>query len=804
MKLFSFALVLLLVCPPAWAQMRTGKIQGSVQDGSGAVIPGATVTLSAAVSGYRQVTRTDESGAFRLSNVPFDTYTLRVEMAEFQAFEMHLELHSPVPVEVPVELQLGPVTATVEVTEDHGELFDPHKTSSETRLDQTLIVRLPGAAPSRNVEALVASTPGWAVDDNGRLHPRGSESQAQWNLDGVPITENLSAIFSSSLDARIMRSVEVLTGGLPAEFGDKLGGVVHVNTRSGIDLDRGSWTAGVTQSTGSFSAEETSVDFAGHTKQFGVLGVISGNTSRRFLDPSTAANLHNFGRSARGFLCLDWQRDPYNWFKVTLLLGGTNFQVPNRAQQHRAEQNQRQQLRDNTEVVSWQHVFNPRWVASFSGYHRYSSSGLTSNEVAAPVLAFQDRYVRTGGSVGAFSYAVQKHKVKFGYQLTGRQVGENFTFAVTEPDVFPPLLGEAGRRIPNPVLRFTPAAPFRFRDEDTEWLVAVYAQDHFTVTRRLTLDIGLRWDRYHLLLSEQAVSPRIALAYRVPRSPTVLRASYNRLFQLPPIENILLASSEEAAAVSPLFALQGELGFRLIRPDTQHVFEGGLQQQLGPWFRLDLATYHKIIRNMGDKDQFFDTGIIFPISISAGRVTGFEARLDTREIHGWRGFLSYANARVFGITPVNGGLFLGEAVESLEAPGLRFANDHDQRNSAQFQVTYSHHRSGVWAALGGRYDSGYPVPLEEGVTRDDFLAKGHGPRLLQEVDFRRGRVYPHTVLNFSVGFDRPLSDRVRMRAQFDILNLTDEFFLYNFESVFSGTHLGPPRTYSGRLSFHLK
>ncbi len=804
MRKLPLAIFVWLALVPAWGQMRTGTISGAVQDTTGAVIPGAKVSLSAAVTGYNRQTTTDETGAFRFANVPYDSYALRVEMHDFQAFEMHLELHSSVPVEVPVKLQLGAMTTTVEVTEGHGELFDPHKTSSETKLDQSLIMRLPGAAPSRNVEALVASTPGWAVDDNGRLHPRGSESQVQWNVDGVPITENLSAIFSSSLDARIMRTVEVMTGGLPAEFGDKLAGVVSVNTRSGLDLDRGAWTAGVLMSAGSFSSGETSVDFAVHTRNFGALGVISGNTSRRFLDPSTDANLHNFGRSARGFGRLDWQRDPYNLYKVTLLVGGTNFQVPNREEQHAAGQNQRQQLRDNTELVSWQHIFSPHWLASISGYHRFTSGDLTSNQFAVPVLAFQSRGVRSGGSVGAVSYAVEKHKVKLGYQVTGSTISERFTFAVTAPEEFPPLRDEAGRLLPNPILRHMPNNPFRFRGDDTQWLFALYAQDHFSLTKRLTIDIGLRWDRYSLLLTENKVSPRVGLAFLVPRSRTVLRASYNRLFQPPPIENILLASSEMAAAVSPLSALHGERGLELIRPDKQHVLEGGLQQQLGPWFRFDFAAYHKIIRNSADKDQFFDTGIIFPISIFAGRVTGFETRLDTQEVHGWRGFVSYANARAFGITPVNGGLFLGEAVESLETPGVRFANDHDQRNSGQFQVIYTHHRSGVWGAFGGRYDSGYPVHLEEDSGLAEFERRGFDPRVLREVDFERGRVRPRTLLNFSVGLERPLNDRVVLRAQFDIQNLADEFFLYNFESVFSGTHVGPPRTVSARVSLHWK
>lgn len=122
----------------------------------------------------------------------------------------------------------------------------------------------------------------------------------------------------------------------------------------------------------------------------------------------------------------------------------------------------------------------------------------------------------------------------------------------------------------------------------------------------------------------------------------------------------------------------GEFGVLPILPDKENVFEIGAQQQLSRFLRLNLTVYQKRIEHFSDKDQFFDTGIIFPITISSGRVTGEELRLETSEIYGVRGFLSYANARADGVTPINGGLFLGESVNTLNEPGLIFANDHDE------------------------------------------------------------------------------------------------------------------------------
>ena len=790
---------LLLIGPIIFAQARIGSIQGLVKDPGGALVPNATITVTQPVTGYRQTTQTDAQGAFKLVNVPFNIYKVRAEANGFQPAEESIDLETTIPLNLELSLSLEQTTAAVTITTGSEAMLETDRTSSDTDINQTILERPIGAAPSRAIESIVASTPGFVTDDNGRMHPRGSESQVQYVIDGVPVTDNMSAIFSTSLDARTLRTVEVLTGGIPAEFGDKLAGVINVNTRSGLE---GPTQGAISFSGGSFSTGEAAADFSTHTKKLGFLTNLSATTSQRYLDPPTLDSFHNFGRTGKAFFRLDYQFDANNTLRGVFNFGGSNFQVPNRATQEIAGQDQHQRLRDNSQNISFQHIFSPNSVAQFSFFHRQSNSRLISNALSTPVVANQDRTLQNWGGIGSLALTRGSHNIKFGGQFTITPVDEHFSFHPTQH--FPDLEDEDGNVFPNPVNNFNAANPFVFNQSKTGRTLSAYVQDRFTAFKNMTLDLGVRYDNYKLLINEQALSPRLGFAYFIPKTQTTLRASYNRLFQPPPAENLLLASSPEAAALSPLAVLQGITTVQPILPDKQHAFEAGAQQLLGKLFRLNLTVYQKRIKNFSDKDQFFETGVIFPITISSGRVTGEEVRFESTDIHGLHMFASYANARAFGVTPITGGLFLGENPQDLFLQGLKFANDHDQRNEAQFQVGYNHRRSGLYASFSGRYDSGVPAEVEPGTTLADFVAQGFDPRLYNEIDFQRGRVRPRTILDFSVGADLMQKERVSMNVQFDVQNLTNELFLYNFESVFSGTHVGFPRLFSGRLSLRFK
>lgn len=795
----SAALISLLLFQTMFAQGRIGSVQGTVKDPSGALVRDAKVTITQPLTGYSQTVQTDQQGTFKLVNIPFNTYKVQAEAPGFQAAEQSIDLETTIPANIELSLSLAGATAAVTVTTDNSAILEQDRTSSDTDLNQTILERPVGAAPSRAIESMVASAPGFVTDDNGRMHPRGSESQVQYVVDGVPVTDNMSAIFSTSLDARTLRTVEVLTGGIPAEFGDKLAGVINVNTRSGLE---GPTQAGLSLSGGSFSTGEIAADFATHTKRFGVLTNLSTTTSQRFLDPPTLDNFHNFGRTGKGFFRLDYQFDQNNSLRGSFTFGGSNFQVPNKLNQESAGQDLRQRLRDNSQNITFQHVFSANTVAQVSFFNRNSHARLTSNPSATPVVAFQDRTLQNYGGLASLSLTRGSHNIKFGGQVTVTPINEDFSFYPTVH--FDDIVDDAGNLFPNPVNNFDAAHPFHFTGQKTGRTLSAYVQDRFQLFKNFTLDAGVRYDNYKLLISEQALSPRIGVAYYIPRTQTTLHASYNRLFQPPPAENLLLASSPEAAGISPIAVIQGFSTVQPILPDKENVFEVGAQQLLSRYVRVGLTLYQKRIQNFSDKDQFFETGVIFPIAISSGRVTGEELRIESTDIRGFHGSVSYANAHAYGVTPITGGLFLGEDPQELEVRGLKFSADHDQRNEAQFQLGYNHKRSGIYATFTGRYDSGVPTDVEPGTTLEQFVAEGFDPRLYNEIDFQRGRVRPRTILDFSVGADLLRKERVSMNLQFDVQNLTNQLFLYNFESVFSGTHVGYPRLISGRLGFRFK
>ena len=106
-------------------------------------------------------------------------------------------------------------------------------------------------------------------------------------------------------------------------------------------------------------------------------------------------------------------------------------------------------------------------------------------------------------------------------------------------------------------------------------------------------------------------------------------------------------------------------------------------------------------------------------------------------------------------------------------------------------------------AFGGRHDSGFSIELEEDTTPERF-ARDFSEKILDRVNFERGFIKPHTVLDFSIGKDIKLNEHVSLSGQFNIKNIANAFYLISFESVSSGTTVGRPRNYSGKLSLDFK
>ncbi|HUS18273.1 MAG TPA: TonB-dependent receptor [Terriglobales bacterium] len=759
-----------------------GTIQGTITDPSGAVVANASVNLSSAISGYKQTTTTNATGFYKFTGVPFVTFTVHAEAPGFAHVDTTAELRSNVPLTLNLSLAVQASTQVVDVTES-AAVLETSSASTHHDLDYMQLQKSPVVGSGRGVEALVQTVPGVVQDDNGRMHPRGSESQVQYVVDGVPVTDNISSAFGSALDPRNLRSAEVITGSVPAEYGGKLGAVINVNTKSGLEMP---WNGNVSLTAGSFDSREVGGEFGGHTQKVGVYVSATGSRSRRYLDPPEIQNFRNLGGTGRLFSKFDWNVDPKNILRLSLSLNGSNVQVPNRFDQELAGQRQKQALRDDSQSLGWNHIFNERTVTDVVIYRRSSTSRLLDPGFSGvPYYAEQARRQRTEGVRASISYSWKQQDLKAGFLVVRTPLREGFVIAATDPAILGDQL--------NPASQFTVVNPFRFNQRLNGLEASLFVQDRVTFFDRLTVDAGIRFDHYDVVVNDNAISPRIGVAYHFKRTGTVLRGAYNRLFQTPPNENLLLSSSSAGAVFSPLAAT----GVRAVPPERQNLYEYGVQQQIGKYVRLDISRYIKNIRNFSDKDQFLDTPIIFPVAIARGDIRGLELRLDVIPIHGWTAFVSYANSRATGTTPLAGGLFLDEASSALLVPGNKFAADHDQRNTGQFGVTYTH-KSGAWINFSGRHDSGVPAEV------DPAALSGLDARIVASLDAVRGRVKPRSLFDFATGYEWMRERRYPISLQFSVQNLSNEFYLYNFESVFSGTHIGRPREVSGRIVFHFK
>lgn len=794
-RLYVASIILIALASVGFAQSNTAIIRGVISDKTGAVVAGAKIRLTNSITNYAQETVTDAQGAYRLIDVPFNDYKLNVEASGFEAETREVTVRSNLAQRIDVQLGVAPVRQEVNVSA-FSELIEPEKTAPTTVIDQTRILRFPTSQPSRSAEGIIATVPGWTEDANGRLHARGIEYQVQYSIDGIPVTDTIADTFAAAPDPRNFRSVEVTTANIPAEYGNKLAGIIEVTSRSGLEIPK---AGSVTLSGGSFGTFETSFDVGGHTRKFGYFISGAGSTTDRFLDPPAIENFHNNGRAVKTFFKLDYTPSDKNLFRFNFFFNNQRFDVPNLPDQQVEGQDQRRRSNDNLESFSWEHIFSPNLVSYFAAYQRYNEAKLRSNEETGPVFAEQSRHHSTYGILGSLTWHKSRHTIKTGFEYTRFPVTESFTVSITDLNE----LLDKQPDLPEEVRGFVFPNAFFFNQHRSGYEGSFYAQDHINATRNLTFDLGVRFDGYHFLVDRNYWSPRLGMAYRIEKTKTVLRAAYNRFLQTPALENLLLSSSEEARVFSPA-GEEGGVEGAPVQPSREWQVDTGFQQQFGRYLRLDADFYYRRLKNPPEITNFLETGIIFPANLDHSRSKGIETRLDLARVGGFSGFASYTNLHIYGFSPITGGLFLGEAVDiSMRPAGSRINIEEDQRNTLVFQMMYDKLPGKFWAAFGGRHDSGFAVELEPDASEEEF-AMEFPEKILDRVNFDRGFIKPHTVFDFSIGRDFRLNEHVSLSGQFNIQNLADTFYLITFESVFSGTTVGRPRNYSGKLSFNFK
>jgi hypothetical protein len=789
---FKSALLLVCLLLPSYGQTRLGRIILQVQDESRAALPGVVVQLASAQTHLSVKLTTESSGEVVFRGLPFGTYRLVIEDGRFESDMRTLIVSSEVSQSLWIQLRVRGPASQMNVS-SVSPLVDPQKTNSGLYRGETQISQRLASLPNRDLVEMVASLPGWVLESNGVLHPRGSEYQTQYVFDGVPIFDNRSPGFASAPLADAAESFEVMTAGIPAEFGRKLGGVINVASRT---ANEGRGTIQI------YGGNQTlvggSLQLGGNAGRLGYSGAASASHTSRYLDPPALENFHNQANLVSGFVRLDFAPDKEDVFRLFAWANYTHLQVPNEIFQQEAGQQQTRLNRDQDLTLSWEHYYSSQAASTISAYTRHLSADLHSNPLSTPLLTEQDREFSAHGANGSFSKVLGAHQFKFGGDAILSPVKEFFSIAVTDASFFEEQDSLPGPSDSKSIQDFTPENPFLFSMRHNSLDYSFFAQDQWRM-KNLTFNLGLRYDGYRFLIHDGAWSPRLGVAYFIPKTQTNLHFSYDRAFQTPTTENLLLTSSAEAQALSPLRA-QGQEGGIPVPAGRAHFYEAGFSQELGRRVRLDGHLFRRDLRNSEDDDVFFNTGISFPITMSKACIRGAELRAEVSKWRGLSGFVSYSNLLGVAYTPVTGGLFLGEEIAGLLQPNLRFPISQDQRNTLQFRLHFQADRSRWWLAGGMRYESGLPVELEEGTTPDE-LRSSFPQVILDQVNFSRNRIRPHDVWDASAGFRLWNEDRRLATLQFDLLNLTNRFYLINFEGLLSGTGLGLGRTAIAKLAF---
>lgn len=763
------------------AQVMEGELRVSVRDQSGRPVA-ARIALSARNPLFQTTAQADVSGNARFLRLAPGVYSLTVTQAGFEALSDTVEVRSAVPVQKQVELKVSAVATEITVSAA-APLFDRAQPALVMQSGREDLERALATTLGRSVINAVCTMPGWLLEANAVLHPRGSEYDTQYVIDGVPLYDNRSIAFAPPFENQEFESVSILTAGIPAEYGRRLGGVIALDTRrisrqghaTEMDFQAGSYKTTLGSLTHQCRARRTAA----------LVGFHAGHTNR-YLDPPSLENFTNQA-SAGGFnarLEQDWSdRD-----RMTLYLRSnrTGFLVPNDLEQQAAGQRQDRWTAETAGQLHYQHVFASRALGALRGTVRDLTAKLWSNPLATPVYAEQDRGFREGALIGGITIDGERHTIKFGGDLRINAVREGFRLA--EPDELPEF-----------------DLDFHDRRRSTE--MSAYIQDHFRAGN-FAAAVGVRVDRYSFLVKDTAISPRLAFSYYVRRADVLLRAAYDRIFQPPPMENLLLSS---AAASFDLDDVEGALP---VPPSRAHFFEVGLRKPIANRLRLDVSHYWRTFRNYIDDDVFLNTGLSFPITFDRARIQGTEARLELPRWRGLSSFLSYSNMLGKAASPVTGGLFIhgGEASE-LRDSVERFPITQDQRNTVAAEVRLEPHRR-LHLSAGVRYGSGLPVELadedDDDDDADDAVRLGRDDQdlqkvpipqvILDKVDFSRGKVRPNFNLDFSVGLRLWERENRSIAVQFDVRNATDRLNVINFNGLFSGTALAPGR----QIGFQIK
>ncbi len=820
------------------AQGTSGSINGTVTDTTGAVIPGATVTVLGPVSGFNQTMQTDANGQYRIGNLPFNRYHVAVSGRGFQAVAQDAGVRSAAGNTVDFKLAVANTTETVTVEAEAEDMVSADPTSSTT-VDRGLFAKLPTESTSSPLSSLVTlSTPGIASDSNGLFHPMGEHADTTYSIDGQPVSDQQSRVFGNQLSVNAIQSINVIDGIAPPEYGDKASLVVQTTTRSGLGQRKPEGS--VSYSYGSFGTSVGSVALGVGTARYGNFLSFDGTQSGRYLDTPEFRPLHAHGNNENIFDRVDFHPTDADQLQMNVSLSRSWFQNPNQFDQQAAGQDQRGKILSYNVSPSWTHIISPQSLVSVNPYIRqdnfhYYPSKNPFHDI--PDTLAQSRRLQNLGLKADYSYAKGINTIKLGAMFYHTFLHEGFSLGVTDPAANDPNGPNYNPALaPYDLTRGGSLYHFNGRTDIKQ--EAIYLQDNVAY-KSFTFLLGGRVDNYNGISRRSLVQPRVGATYNVGRTNTVLRLGYGKLFLTPYNENLVVSSS------TGIGGLEGAGFATPLKPASRTQYDAGFEQGFGKHVVVNGEYFWKYTDRDFDFDTVLNTPLAFPIQWQKSKIDGFGIKISVPQTHGISAYsvLGHTRSRFFG--PEVGGILFNDPTVTTRSEPFRI--DHDQAFQQSTHLQFQPKPTGPWYGMTWRYESGEvgghapfatdtttPVDLRYlsgdqqqqielscgGVrgTLNAPLASCAPGQLAsplvnipapgtQNADRNPARVAPRALFDMAAGWDDVLhghvrTDRVKTNLSVTAVNVTNKYALYNFLSTFSGTHFVAPRTVMGQVTLN--
>jgi hypothetical protein len=766
----SLHFFLYLVATVAAAQANEGALRLTIADATGHPIS-APVHITSQSNQYSKTLSSTPDGVLEVARLPYGIYHIEIHQPNFSEVSIPVEIRSSTPKHLNIHLSLAPLTESVTV-HTNDTLLTTDEPGSVQMLGTTVIHDRLGSLPGRSLQDLVNSQPGWLYEGSAVLHPRGSEYQTQFVVDGIPLTDNRSPGFGPEIEADNVQSLSIYTAGIPAEYGRKMGGVIEVNT---IQDHQPGLHGQLVLNGGSFASAAAAAQVQYSLRKNSFEASAAGSHTDWYLNPVVPENFTNTGTLGDFALRYERTQSPANKASISLRRDFSRFEIPNELVQQAAGQRQTASDAETMGIATYEHVISDHAVSDVRAMLRDRTNTLNSNANSTPIALFQNTSFREAYFNLSATLDRGPHEWKGGFDSDNSFLREAFRYSITDGFQFDPA---------------TPAS-FNFSGNRPDLEQSAYLQDTIHL-RRSTIAAGLRWDHYQLLVNRAALEPRIAVSHYLHSADLLIHASYDRVFQTPASDNILLSSSTQIESLNP-----GDFLRFPVEPSTGDYYELGVSKDIAHQLRIDTNYYRRFFTNFADDDQLQNTTIAFPISFRKAIIYGLEGKL---EIPGWRGvngFASYSYQVGNVWFPVTGGLFLGsDASAAATQLSGHFPNTQDQRNTLRGRLRHQV-APRLWFAGGAEYNSGLPFEFDGDPS---IVLAEYGRRVLSRLNFDRGRIRPTLLLNASAGATLHRSDHFTTTIQADGENLNNTLDVLDFAGLFSGNAIGPPRSFSLRLA----